>query len=295
MLFWRKIKLFFLAILGYIYKALVDIYVLRIPVLSEDNGSDIIVSLTSYGRRVSSNVVYYTLVSLLRQNVQPSKIILWLAENEWTDDFIPTKLWRLKEKGVEIRYCKDIKSYKKLIPTLQLFPNNTIITVDDDVIYSKDTISALVKEHQKYPRDIICLHAAKIIIEDGIPCHYKKWPDLCSDECGELVFPIGEGGVLYPSGCFTDDILRQELFTRLCPIADDIWFWTCGLLNGTQKRFVTKSGNNMSLDSLYQQFHKGAALTHSNRFENINDMQFKCVFSHYNKRINNQGKVVSII
>lgn len=285
MFIWRKIKLIIFAILGYIYKVLVDIYVLKIPVLTEDNGCDAIVSLTSYGRRVSSNVVYYTLVSLLRQNLQPSKIILWLAENEWTDETIPSKLRRLKEKGVEIHYCKDIRSYKKLIPTLQLFPNNTIITVDDDVIYSKDTISALVKEHQKYPRDIICLHAAKIIIEDGIPCHYKTWKDMNNRDSGFAIFPIGEGGVIYPNGCLHEDVLIEDLFTQLCPLADDIWFWICGIRNGTNKRVITKSGVNLSYDVLYQHLHKGAALTHNNRFEDSNDIQFKNVFDYYGIRL----------
>ncbi len=260
--------------------------------MAERNTEDVVVSLTSYGRRVKANVVYYTIVSLLRQTLQPTKVVLWLARDEWNENTIPQKLRDLKEKGLEIRFCENIRSYKKLIPTLLTYSNYTVITVDDDVIYSKDTINRLLEEHQLYPADIICLHAARIKVENGIPCHYKTWPDLSKDESGELIFPIGEGGVLYPSGCFTEDILRKDLFTQLCPIADDIWFWTCGLLNGTLKRYVTKSGNNLSFDSLYQQFHDGAALTHNNRFENSNDLQFKKVFDYYNIEINNQGKLI---
>ena len=291
----RKVRLGYYAILGYIYERLIDMHVLSVPELTNQNSADVVVSLTSYGRRVKSNVVYYTIVSLLRQRLQPARIILWLADNEWNDDTIPSKLKNLKNKGVEICYCEDIRSYKKLIPTLQKYPNNAIVTVDDDVIYSNDTISVLLKAHQLYPADIICLHAAKIKVENGVPCDYKSWPDLSKDESGELIFPIGEGGVLYPEGCFSKDILQKELFTQLCPIADDIWFWVCGLLNGTKKRFVKKSGKNLSFDSLYQHFYKGAALTHNNRFEDSNDIQFKNVFNYYNIEINNQGKVLKKI
>ena len=287
----KKVKLGFYVILGYIYKILIDIHVLRIPRLSKNNCEDIIVSLTSYGRRVETNVVYYTIVSLLRQRVQPSMIILWLADNEWNDNTIPSKLKSLKEKGVTICYCEDIKSYKKLIPTLKKYPDYSIITVDDDAIYSTDTLDALVKEHQRHPTDIVCLHAAKIISEQGIPSRYMTWQDLIKEESGILIFPIGEGGVLYPKGCLHEDVYRSDLFVKLCPMADDIWFWICGLRKGTQKRFINKSGINLSFDILYQFLHKGAALTQNNRFESSNDIQFKKVFDYYKIRLDQTGKI----
>lgn len=287
----NKFLIIYRVFLGYVYKWLVDIHVLKIPALVDSIHADIVVSLTSYGRRVSGNIVYYTIVSLLRQKIHPSRIMLWLAEDEWSDETIPDKLKTLVNKGIEVRYCEDLKSYKKLIPTLKSCPNYTIVTVDDDVIYSKDTLSTLIKEHQKYPQDIICLHAAKIVLEDGIPCNYIKWKDLNIRESGVAVFPIGEGGVLYPNGCFHEDVLRVDLFEELCPFADDIWFWICGIRNGTNKRFITKSGNNLSFDMLYQYLHKGTALTHNNRFEDSNDIQFKNAFDYYSIRIDSKGTI----
>ena len=119
---YRKLCFGINAIIGYIYKFAIDLHLLAIPNL-RNMDNDIVVSLTSYGRRVRTNVVYYTLVSLLRQKTQPDKILLWLAEDEWNDEIIPVKLKRLKEKGVEILYCRDIKSYKKLIPTIKEYPD----------------------------------------------------------------------------------------------------------------------------------------------------------------------------
>lgn len=272
--------------MGYLYKYAVDLNFIRIPVLTDEAGSNVIVSLTSYGRRVEKSIVYYTLISLLRQTRQPKKIILWLADDEWNDNSIPLKIRELKSKGIEICYCKDIKSYKKLIPTLKQYPDSTIITVDDDMIYSKDTIETLLNMHIYYPNDIICTVAKKPIIKNGVPCKYSEWEDSSispfeNNYTGTLLFPVGVGGVLYPPGCLHEDVTKEELFMRFCPKADDVWFWFCGLRKETTKRFAIKKGYNLTFDNLYQFFHKGSALTHSNNDHNQNDIQIDMLFEHY--------------
>ena len=289
----RKLLLGINAIKGYAYKLLVDIHVLSIPNMKPQSGDGIVVSLTSYGRRVRTSVVFYTLVSLLRQKRQPDRIVLWLASEEWNDDTLPYKLKIIKQKGVEILYCEDIKSYKKLIPSLREFHGCTIVTVDDDVIYSKDTIQAMLVEHNKYPRDIICTVARKPLIIDGVPMCYSEWDDslLESFEHGYnsvFLFPVGVGGVLYPSGSLHNDVLDDSIFLQYCPTADDIWFWFCGLRNNTTKRYIVKSGKDFSFDALYQYLHRGAALTHSNCALHQNDAQIKRLFEYYHYKI---GKV----
>lgn len=169
-----KLRILVRCLWGYILKYCFDLSLLNIPSLGDKNQANVIVSLTSYGRRVEKCVAYYTICSLLRQNIQPKRIILWLAENEWSDEKLPARLLRLKSKGLEIMYYKDIRSYKKLIPTLKFYPNQDIITVDDDMMYSADTVQALVEEHKRYPKDIICLNASKPIIENGYPSHYEN-------------------------------------------------------------------------------------------------------------------------
>lgn len=290
----RKASLGLQGLSGYIYKTAVDLHLISCPALGERETADVVVSLTSYGRRVSSNVVFYTLVSLLRQKVQPQKIILWLAKDEWKEDIIPIKIKDLCKKGVDICLCDDIRSYKKLIPSLEAYPESTIITFDDDVIYSKDTIETLIKVHDKYPGDIICLHAAKVIISDGIPKDYIMWKDIQINDSGYLIFPIGEGGVLYPKGCLHEDVLKKDLFMRLAPLADDVWFWFCGLRKGTIKRFVPKRKHNYSFDNLYQFFHKGTSLTQNNRFESSNDVQIRNVFDYYKLIIDSNGNLIRI-
>lgn len=281
MIFYRKLRLGLYALLGYVYKILVDLHLIAIPKLNKRKATNVIVSLTSYGRRVKTIVVYYTIVSLLRQKLQPDRIVLWLAEDEWTDDSIPPRLYKLKEKGVEICYCKDIKSYKKLVPTLKKYPTSTIVTVDDDMIYSRDTLDVLLKEHEIHPHEILCLDGRMPLIENGLPKAYRDWEELDKETEGMLVFPVGVGGTLYPVGALANKVLSEDVFMSICPMADDVWFWYCGIEKGTNKRFITKKGVNWTFDSLYQYFHKGSALTHSNSEMNQNDYQIKGLLRYY--------------
>lgn len=288
----QKFEVLYFAICGYMYKLLVDIGIIRIKPIVQNN--DIIVSLTSYGRRVSSGIVYYTITSILRQTVQPSKIILWLADNEWSDETLPKRILTLKEKGVQIKYCKDIRSYKKLIPTLKLYPESNIMTIDDDIIYNSDTIEKILKAHKEHPNAIISMCTTQPIIENGVPSKYSEWKEHSDPVSGLLPFPIGYGGTFYPKGSLHSDIMKEELFASLCPVADDIWFWFCGVLNGTDKIYVPKSHLDYSFDALYQYFHRGSALTHANRFEHANDKQFRDLFNHYKVRLNERGELVKM-
>ena len=91
----------------------------------------VIISLTSYGRRVRKTLPL-TITSLLKQTYKPDMVLLWL-DYSWQNKDLPSRLKKLIDYGLTIKYCEDIKSYKKLIPTLLEYPNEVIITTDDDV------------------------------------------------------------------------------------------------------------------------------------------------------------------
>ena len=125
----NKLYILLRSIYGYFLKWGYDLGLLSVPSLGEREQADVVVSLTSYGRRVKEGIVCYSIYSILRQTLQPKRIILWLAEDEWTEDTLPKKVAELKQYGVEIRFCENMRSYKKLLPTLQLLPDEDIITV----------------------------------------------------------------------------------------------------------------------------------------------------------------------
>ena len=92
----------------------------------------LIVSLTSFPQRMYD--VHYCLYSLLTQQLKPDKLILWLAESQFPnkEKDIPQKVLSLKENGLEIRWCEDMGAYKKLLPSLKEYPDDIIVTADDD-------------------------------------------------------------------------------------------------------------------------------------------------------------------
>ena len=75
--------------------------------------------------------------------------------------------------------------------------------------------------------------------------------------------------------------MNRDLFKKLCPLADDVWFWFCGCLKGTKKVGVKCKASNYSFDALYQFFHHGSALTQVNRFEHQNDKQIHDIFDYF--------------
>ena len=203
------------------------------------NGKQIVVSLTTYGRRIYD--VHLVIESIMQQTLKPNKILLWLDEAEFENNSIPASLNRLMDRGLEILFCEDIKSYKKLIPTLQNYPDDIIITVDDDVIYPIDLIDRLYHQHLKYPNDVICTHAHIISFsKDGELLPYEFWPDPPTDRSrsAKSFLPVGIGGVLYPPNCLHDDVFKKEVFMSLSPMADDLWFKVMALRKGTTCRTI---------------------------------------------------------
>lgn len=196
-------------------------------------------------------------------------------------------------KGVEYKFCNDIRSYTKLVPALREFPNDIIITLDDDIIYPRNTIQQLYAEYMQYPNAVCCLNPLRVQVVDGIPGKYETWTEFDSNrQDNVMVFPCGVEGVLYPPHTLSQEVTKEELFKNLCPLADDIWFWFCGCLNNTTRRGIRKTSASYSFDALYQYFHAGSALTHTNRFEHANDKQFRNLFEYYDVMIDNTGKLV---
>ena len=75
--------------------------------------------------------------SILNGSVLPDKLVLYLTFAQFGDNGLPQELLALADRSpvFEIRnYDRDIRSYRKLIPALQDFPEAVIVTVDDDVI-----------------------------------------------------------------------------------------------------------------------------------------------------------------
>ncbi len=238
---------------------------------------DVIVSMTSYGKRVET--VHLTILSILNQTVRPLKVILWLAENEFILENLPEPLLALQSYGLEIHFCEDIRSFKKLIPTLLLYPSKNIVTFDDDVIYPENQLEKLLDCHQIYPNAVVCNRAHKIVFgRDGMPLPYQQWQfDTNEQELSHSVIPIGIGGVLYPAGSLAKEVLNQSAFKALCPTADDLWFKLMAMKQNTLTKVVAQPMPYK--DYLHIPCSQETSLWASNQFEN--DRQLRAILNAY--------------
>jgi hypothetical protein len=242
----------------------------------DDKNGNIIVSLTTHSKRIHD--VYLVIESLLNQTLKPNKIILWLAEDEFNEHTIPLILKRQQARGLEICFCKDLKSYKKLIPTLEKYPDSIVITVDDDVIYPFAMIENLYKD---YLQDAQCIYYGRghKMTWNGKGClqPYRNWIfEYDGEEKSLINFPTGHGGVLYPPRCFHENILREDLFMKLAPTADDVWFKAMTALKGFPCKKSFCNGSCTDIEK-----NQDIALFHNNLNNNLNDVCIKQVFDYY--------------
>lgn len=241
--------------------------------------TELIVSFTTYNKRIHD--VHLVIESIAQQIKKPNRLILWLDEEEFTLDTIPLILHNQIARGLDIRFCPNYGSYKKLIPTLEEFPEANIITIDDDVLYPYDMIEGLHREHEQSPQCIIANRVHKIIVNDnGDVAPYKEWQHgIQHSSVSSLNMAIGVGGILYPSGSLHLECLNINVFEKLAPNADDIWFKAMALLNDTKCK---KVNDNRDFFSRFLLIHNSQdiALKHKNITEN--DEQLKAVIQMYN-------------
>ena len=246
-----------------------------------DDNESVIVSLTTYSKRIHE--VYLTIESLFQQTQRAKRIILWLAKEEFSQKEIPLILRRQQDRGLEIRFCEDIRQYKKLIPSLLLFPNHSIITVDDDYIYPIDFIERLLDSQRKHPKCVCYYIGARIEFQNnGVIKSYTQWGQ---DDKREYIpsilnFSTGAGGVLYPPHCFHEDIGESLLFSKFAPRNDDIWFKAMTLKNNTQYVRVPIECEFTKKFILLED-GQDIALYHHNVERGENDVQIKNTFEHY--------------
>lgn len=268
-------------------KVLYDIRLRKSITLSPQQDTSVIISLTSYGKRVKGCAAY-SVYSLLRQSLRTERIVLWLNEKEYSDQNLPKDLRFLCQYGLEVRYCRDIRSYTKIIHSLSAFPDKHIITADDDIYYTKTFVKEFAEAHLKHPHAIISGISKMPISGSGKSiAPYISWPEYHHVTASfqydtAKLFPLGIGGVFYPIRTFDNEVFNEDVFASLCPKADDIWLYVMGLRCKAEKRILIESQIAYYHTDLLRQYFTKDRLTAQNRLEGENDTQLQALLSHYN-------------
>ena len=191
---------------------------------------------------------------------------------------LPKELLKLCQHGLTIRWCTDYRSYKKLVPCIDEYPNEVIITADDDVYYPQNWLYELIKAYADDPRYIYCHRATKV--------QYSSTSSFEVVVGGRERYPVpsflskltGVGGVLYPPHSLSPDVSNPELFKNIAPTNDDLWFWAMAIINNRKIAIV----DNPYVDLKYVE-----GTQENFRLSRINDNQglfwkdFYSILEHY--------------
>ena len=242
---------------------------------------DLIVSFTSFPARI--NIVWMVVESLRNQSVLPEKVVLWLSKDQFPDCKIPDSLSSQIDDFFEVRFVEgDIRSHKKYYYALKEYPDKSIITVDDDIFYHPDTIKYLVKSAEIYPGAIIG-NIVKIVTKtDNTISPYASWPYMMKSGTASNLIPIGAGGVLYPAHSLDPIVLREDLFMKLAPMADDLWLNVVSRYTGTK---VAHSKTNL----LFLEIQSDApSLASVNNGLGRNDVQLADILEYFKSEHNHE-------
>lgn len=249
-------------------------------ILDKSRSNKIIVSLTSYPARI--NRVALCLESILRQTMPADRVILWLSEEQFPNHELPKDLKNLELQcsEFEIRYCRDLRSYKKIYYTAQNFTDFIIITADDDTLYPENWIKRLYETSLEYQNSIICYRAHEIVLDDNnCPIEYINWNNLSPGIKGPSMnlVAIGVGGILYPTGFFKDVIFDYELINKLCPYTDDLWLKSIAMV----KKFSVVKVDENSREWFTINKSQKTGLMKTNIGNNVNDTSFRKLIDYY--------------
>lgn len=247
----------------------------------------IIVSLTSFSKRIGK--VWIAIESILRQSHKPDMIILWLSKEEFpSKECLPKRLLKLQERGLIINLREgNLMSHKKYYYTLLEYPNDHLVTIDDDIIYPSDFIASLLKGHQQYPNTVISRFAFKLKYDKkGELLPYEFWSSVMINQPVSPSFDVffgSGGGTFFPAKILGEEAKNISLAMAKCKFADDVWLNTMCRLNGKKVAVVDSLFSFLSIMNL-----DNFRLSSINNAQNQNNVQIADLVKHYitHNRIN---------
>ncbi len=196
--------------------------------MQELRSKRIIVSLTTYPKRI--HLIPQVLASIYRQTHPADEVVLWLAEEQFPgrEADLPEELMALvTENKLTLRWCDDLKPHKKYFYAFQEYPNDLIVTIDDDLLYHRNTLECLYSSYILYPDAVSTVRTHLITMDENnriLP--YTRWiqeTDSYQHKPSMQLIATNGAGVLHPPKLYPKETFDKQAILDNCLWADDLW------------------------------------------------------------------------
>ena len=178
----------------------------------------LIVSFTSWTKRIQ--YCKHTVDLMMNQTVKPYKIILNLSEEEFPnkESDLPNELLveLIQNPLFEIYWIKENTTvWKKIIPTMNRFPNDLVFSIDDDIEYPSNYIEEMYKTYYQNNK-LYPVVGYEFMIDNNL-CHSgpftltskKFYGDLLNNIYNDLILPT------LPNKKWQSDIVYYKVLNAL--------------------------------------------------------------------------------
>lgn len=177
--------------------------------------SKIVVTMTSWRNRIF--LVNDVIRIMLNQTLVPTKIVLNLSEDEFKhkEKDLPKDLVSTIERNsniCEIYWVKEnYKQFKKLVHTLDRYPNDIIISIDDDFPYPRNFVETLFNDYIDNNRENPISYS-NYVDKDGFHTHHgsftitesKFYEDYLHEILEKFVYPNFNNYKCYDDPVYTE-------------------------------------------------------------------------------------------
>lgn len=241
--------------------------------------TDVIVSLTSHGRRLRH--VHLVVEAIGRGSVKPRTLVLWLDPGMDAHE-VSSALRRAQRRGLTIRVSPEFfgphtKYFPQALEMAQdpALEDTDLVTADDDILYARDWLANLMSRDTMNGKIIACYRAHRITLTDGRVAPYSQWGRVKTTKPSALNFATGVMGVRYPSSFVRHLAAQGPQFLQTCKNADDIWLHVSALRTGRVIQQIEDSAREFPFVIGSQKI----SLVSHNAFDGGNDQQTQATYT----------------
>lgn len=241
----------------------------------------LIVSLTSFPARI--DVVHLVLESLMVQSMPADDIVLWLSECQFPgrEKDLPQTLLACQERGVLIEWTPDdLRPHKKYYYAMQKWPEDVIVTVDDDILCPPNMLKRLWRSYRRWPRAVSTLRTHLMQFDkEGQLLPYHAWRyeySKLQHRPSMMLFSTSGAGTLYPPHCMHPELFNKASIQAFCLNADDLWLKIMQVMVDTPVVLVRRNRRLPYIDGTQED-----GLWTENIHGGQNDVQMRAILEKY--------------